>query len=167
MARVFILGAGASHFAGYPLALQLWPFVRDSVGHHAMAASRKQDVVQLVETALLTLPPEEHDRPNLEHLFTIFDLANYGVSPFTFRHANWPHLRTKLIGMISEAFMHHQHALNARTDARQTAILRAWTHSLQGGDIIITFNWDILHESALWDAGIWHPGDGYGFAQQT
>ena len=32
-ACVYVLGAGASRFAGYPLSLDLWPFVRDTTYH--------------------------------------------------------------------------------------------------------------------------------------
>ena len=38
-----------------------------------------------------------------------------------------------------------------------------WARLLHAGDIIVTFNWDLLHERALWDARKWHFADGYGF----
>jgi len=40
--------------------------------------------------------------------------------------------------------------------------LNSWTELLKPGDTIITFNWDILHESVLWRAGKWNFADGYG-----
>ncbi len=36
--------------------------------------------------------------------------------------------------------------------------------SVQQGDTILTFNWDILHEAALWRRNKWRYADGYGFA---
>ena len=42
--------------------------------------------------------------------------------------------------------------------------LNSWTELLKPGDTIITFNWDILHESVLWRAGKWNFADGYGFS---
>src|SRR5439155_12975332 len=44
------------------------------------------------------------------------------------------------------------------------SVLQKWARYLTAGDTIVTFNWDILHEGALWSAGKWWPTDGYGFA---
>ena len=43
------------------------------------------------------------------------------------------------------------------------SVLTAWVDILKPGDTILSFNWDLLHEAALWRAGKWHFGDGYGF----
>ena len=48
-------------------------------------------------------------------------------------------------------------------DRMAVRVLDAWTGHLQADDTVITFNWDILHEAALWRAHKWHYADGYGF----
>src|SRR5439155_25547715 len=131
--RVFILGAGASCFAKYPLAFDLWTFVRDNAGHHAMAASRKQEVVSLVERALKIVPPDDYDRPNLEHLFTLFDFASSGVAPLLLDRTDWIAVRPKLIGMMGEAFLHHQYSLQVGEDPKLASVLHKWTRYLTAG----------------------------------
>ena len=42
-------------------------------------------------------------------------------------------------------------------------MLEKWASLVHEGDTIVTFNWDLLHESALWRGGKWHYADGYGF----
>jgi hypothetical protein len=100
------------------------------------------------------------------------------------RRTDWPQTKLEIMAMISDAFMWHQYQFQAEVVVgrqRQTlhgqepfglgldrgltlSALNNWTELLTGGDTIITFNWDILHESALWRAGKWHFADGYGFS---
>lgn len=166
MARVFVLGAGASKFAGYPLASELWPFVRDHSGGHLAADRRRQRVVQLIETiAQRWVIPTEHDRPNLEEIFTYLDLTALGSTLLELAHTDWKRDREELRAMISDAFQWYQYKLRddleSRPELRTT--MERWARFLQAGDIIVTFNWDLLHERALWDAEKWHFADGYGF----
>lgn len=49
VARVFILGAGASHFAGYPLGLDLWAFIRDVGTTERMARERAETVMDAID----------------------------------------------------------------------------------------------------------------------
>jgi hypothetical protein len=167
LGRVFILGAGASRFAGYPLSIELWRFVRDFPIFEAMAKQRATSVIAGVEQILQVVPPKEFDQPNLEVLFTLLDLAAMGTEPLTLTNVNWRDLRPKLMGMISEAFLGHEYdfqdLLKRNAGASAAAILHAWTNYLREGDTIISFNWDVLHESALWRTGKWHYADGYGF----
>jgi hypothetical protein len=76
--RVFILGAGASRFAGCPLGLDLWPFIRDSSRAEATAIRRADHVSRAMDQILRIVPPKESDHPNLEELFTLLDLAELG-----------------------------------------------------------------------------------------
>lgn len=67
--------------------------------------------------------------------------------------------------MIADAFRWHQYSVKqdlSRTGGLGTT-LKAWTGFLRPGDTIITFNWDLLHEAALFDAKKWHYSNGYGF----
>ncbi len=85
MARVFILGAGASRFAGYPLSLELWKFVRDFPVIEVMAKRRADSFIQAMEQVLRVVPPRVVDQPNLEGLFTLLDLAAMGAEPLGLR----------------------------------------------------------------------------------
>ncbi len=128
--------------------------------------------------------PEEHDRVDLEKLFTLLDLAHRGTGPLEFIRTDWPHTKLEIMAMISDVFQWHEYQFQAEIVAghqRSTAYgrepfgldldrelvlstLNNWTEVLKPSDTIITFNWDILHESALWRAQKWHFADGYGFA---
>jgi hypothetical protein len=167
MARVLILGAGASRFAGYPLGLELWAFIRDTGTGERMAKERAEAVIDAIERVLQVLPPREFDRPDLEQLFTLLDLAEAGTEPLKLAKIDWPSLRPKLMGMIANAFQWHQYQLQVRLREKGDpveVVLDAWASRLRARDTIVTFNWDLLHEAALFRRGKWHYSDGYGFA---
>jgi hypothetical protein len=163
---VFILGAGASKFANYPLAPELWAFVRDHSGGDHTTNQIRQRVISLMEKMIARwLPPDQQDRPNLEEILTYMDLASMGSALIQLGHTDWKNTRLELMRMISHAFQWYQYKLQPtlETDSKLGAVLKAWTSFLQKGDVIITFNWDLLHEAALLKAGKWHYSDGYGF----
>jgi hypothetical protein len=168
MNRVFILGAGASHFAGYPLSPDLWAFIRDKVSAEVAAHRKAQEVIAAMDRILHAIPPKEYDRPNLEELFTFLDLAELGTEPLVLSKIDWPMLRLYVMDMISEAFLWHEYEFQKKIGARTTdtavTVLEKWADLLRNGDTIITFNWDILHEAGLYRSGKWHYADGYGFA---
>ncbi len=93
--RVFILGAGASRFAGYPLSLDLWPFIRDSFRAEASAIQRADHVTRAMNQVLKAIPPRDFGRPNLEELFTLLDLADMGTEPVALRDIGWRDVRPK------------------------------------------------------------------------
>jgi hypothetical protein len=166
MAHVFILGAGASRFAGYPLGLELWAFIRDTTTSEVMAKERAKAVTDAIESVLQVVPPPEYDRPDLEQLFTLLDLAEAGTEPLDLRNLDWRSLRPKLMGMIANAFQWHEYKFQNRLREKRdlaTVVLDKWAFRLQDGDVIVTFNWDLLHEAALWRREKWHYADGYGF----
>jgi len=119
-----------------------------------------------MEHILEVMPPQEYDRPNLEEIFTFLDLAARGAGPVELHRVDWPQVRVKLMGMIAGAFLWYEYQLQRELclpgDSRNL-ILDAWAHRMQPGDTILTFNWDILHESALWRRNKWHYSNGYGF----
>src|SRR5881227_510145 len=81
------------------------------------------------------------------------------------RAKDWKDVRSKVMGMISEAFLwreyQFQSELHSDPNFKPSLVLQKWTGLLHDGDTLITFNWDVLHESALWRAGKWHYADGY------
>lgn len=134
MARVFILGAGASKFAGYPLGLELWSFIRDSSFFDEIDKRAANSVREERERILNVIPPEEYDRPNIEELFTLLDLADRGTTGIVgLRHSTWRLLRPKVMRMISWAFRWHEPELRDRDVA---FVLQKWTDFLQEGDTI-------------------------------
>ena len=175
MSRVFVLGAGASAFAGYPVGPNLWRFLRDTDPAEALTRDAHAAVMALMEPILRLNPPAEHDRPDLEKLFTLLDICHLGVGPAELRPSDWPLTRLKVMRLIVEDFqwqewqfqgqiIHARHPFGLEIDRTfALSVLAAWVDTLKPGDTIISFNWDLLHEAALWRAGKWHFADGYGF----
>lgn len=169
MPRVFILGAGASRFAGYPLASGLWPFIRDTEPIVSHAKERATFVTEAMNTILEVFPPDTPNQPNLEHLFTQLDLAGEGRGITSLKDVDWPRLRPQIMGMISWAFQWHQHEIQRQIHEGKSTIVQVldkWATVIRKGDTLITFNWDLLHEAALWRRKSWHYADGYGFRCQ-
>jgi hypothetical protein len=107
--------------------------------------------------------------------FTLLDICHLGVGPENLRLEDWPLIRLKIMRLIAEYFqwqewqfqrqvIHERHQFGLEVDRTQSLkVLAAWVDTLQSGDTLISFNWDLLHEAALWRAGKWHFADGYGF----
>lgn len=175
MKRVFVLGAGASAFAGYPLGLDLWRFIRDVDLADVHFKQAHDEVLAVMEPILQMNPPEEHDRPDLETLFTLLDLGHRGAGPIQLRRADWPLTRQKIIRLIVQSFQWQEWRFQGQIVYQRIpfglqidrelalSVLAAWVDILKPGDIVLNFNWDLLHEAALWRAGKWHFSDGYGF----
>lgn len=53
--------------------------------------------------------------------------------------------------------------IQALDKAKVNTTLDAWSKRFKKGDAIISFNWDLLHETALYRAGKWRWSEGYGF----
>lgn len=175
MGRVFILGAGSSVFAGYPLATNLWPWVVERCSGEYMAGERRNQTVTELKPILKKFARPLTDEFDLEEIFTYLDLAELGRGPLANEVPSWRKLRYQVMGMIADAFQAYQHDLARAISAEGTVrhlpvdpghvrdVAARWVDLIQPGDQIITFNWDLLQESMLWRAGKWHYADGYGF----
>jgi hypothetical protein len=175
MNRAFVLGAGASRFAGYPLGLDLWRFLRDTDLPEVHTREARAAVLEVMEPILRLNPPPERDRPDLEKLFTLLDLGRLGVGPEELRRADWPLTKEKVMRLIAADFQWQEQMFQGQIvyanypfgleidQAFAQSVLTAWVDTLNPGDSIVSFNWDLLHESALWRGGKWHFADGYGF----
>jgi hypothetical protein len=191
--RVYVLGAGASCFANYPVGAGLWKFIfQHSLGDDASkrTAATLHEEMGRVFARYPKADPEHH----LEELFTLLDLAE--LMPTYFPEPGqleWKYARLDVIAAITGAFLAYQrdldshlyeswtktgaHAVDYRIDQRRIEVQRAvakprdeilatlssWSSRLQAGDVLISFNWDILHEARLWRDKKWHYADGYGF----
>jgi hypothetical protein len=182
MGRVFILGAGASSFAGYPLGSALWAFIRDHRMGDMVGEQRRDVVIKEMNRVLTRFPPDKYDEPDLEGLFTLFDLTTLFPGHIELLHADWNILKPKVIGTITDAFLSYQHdlqrflsgsielppavdALGQRLVSASLVkqVMAAWPARLRDGDILLSFNWDLIHEVMMYQAKKWMPSDGYGF----
>ena len=141
-----------------------------------MAEQRRCDVIAEMERLLQVRPPERHDEPDIEALFTLLDLSLMMPGEVELAHLDWRQMRPKVIGMITEAFMGFQDDLErlmwdnrVRRSVRGLdrgpllATCGSWANRVGPGDTLISFNWDLLHETVLFRRGMWLPSDGYGF----
>ena len=151
------------------MSLDLWRFVRDGGTSEVRVRARAKSVTDGIERILQVIPPTEYDRPDLEQLFTLLDLAETGVEPVELIETDWRDLRPKLIGMIADAFQWHQYQFQPQMENSNSvpaAVIDGWASRLRKGDTIVSFNWDLLHEVALFRHGKWHYSDGYGFVSE-
>lgn len=177
MGRVFLLGAGASRFARYPLASGLWDFIGKFSGGHSDADHRRE-AASIAMGEFSRIAGGRMTFENLEGIITCLDLASRGIDPHGLLKAiDWASVRPKLLGMIADAFMWYEYCLQQELvwgrrvidlglDVQLTEkILQRWADHLRSGDTVISFNWDLLHEAALFRKKKWHFSDGYGFLE--
>jgi hypothetical protein len=109
MASVYVLGAGASCFAGYPLGPELWSSIRDRwSSKEVMATERRREVLHDMERVLQVFPPKAYDEPNLEELFTLLDLSLLIPDAFQLKNLDWKVARLNISGIIVDAFTYYQ-----------------------------------------------------------
>jgi hypothetical protein len=145
--RVFVLGAGASRHAGYPLAAEMGNCLAAWVN---------------------TLPSEHKYRSCLEQIVDLYGglhnfeaiLADLMTCPPGSRAAG---LGVKLPYLLSDL----KEALRDYFDTIRSTpapLYDKLAHVLRPGDLVITFNYDLGVERALHTAGLWDIKTGYGFA---
>jgi hypothetical protein len=172
--RVLVLGAGASAFAGYPVAAGLLPFVRNHGFTEANSRRIASEIFEKLNDAEFQFSRHVVRDPsgtaNLEQLLTYLEL--YGSFPGTQFSLNpWCGRDSDCIRrVVTDAFLEYQYDLNKRLWERPTTetytvgeICAAWGNYIRPGDTILTFNWDVLHEIILWRSKLWSYRDGYGF----
>ena len=71
MSRAFVLGAGASAFAGYPLGPDLWQFLRDSEPAESNTKEAHAAVMEAIGPILRLNGLQEQERPDLEKLHAL------------------------------------------------------------------------------------------------
>ncbi|MBI1750295.1 MAG: hypothetical protein HY234_14770 [Acidobacteria bacterium] len=174
--RVFILGAGASRFAGYPLAIDLMAFLKAEAILESRTQQIATEVFYKLHHAELQLQRVTRKSWDLETLLTHLDIYKT-VGKLRIFTGDWCDVdRMKMSRVIADRFQWHQYKLNSRVwrekesslpidvdQQRVKKISDAWSNFLRAGDIIISFNWDLLHETILWNANKWCYVDGYGF----
>lgn len=175
--RVYVLGAGASKFAGYPLATELMQFLQGSaVGQVYAGRDKASSVLTKLQRAGEALRRQTRRTWDLETVVTQLDLFKT-IGNLRVVHGEWTDKdRMVFAALISGAFLWHQHQLQraiwepnpgpvnlqVEPDAVRS-LAQAWAEEVEPGDTIVSLNWDLLHEAILWRAGKWSPMDGYGF----
>ncbi|HEY4932796.1 MAG TPA: hypothetical protein VII23_14600 [Terriglobales bacterium] len=192
--KTYVCGAGISKGAGYPLGIELfdeldqfvrsagpcvnrfdyskdWPALKRWLGRH------KNPVVA-----------EAYRSRQLEHLFTVFDLAwklrvdalgavltasKRGKRAVAAAERAWKNLVTttdsyqryrQILMWALEAYLEHKHSRDRAEDGGPAwEYLRVFGSKLCPGDTVLTFNYDSPLERVLWLQKKWSPLDGTGF----
>lgn len=160
MSKVYILGAGASKFANFPLGVELWDFLinewktKSHEDHINKAGSRLDEAVNKIRQ----YDGEENDViKDLELVFSKLDLSSL-TDAKTLISSAFKSQSSQLIGSI-----YGNTAIGCSGNNSITKIINQWERIVQKGDTIITFNWDLLQEMIFFSKGKWHYRDGYGF----
>ena len=123
----------------------------------------------------------DQESPDLELISTLIDLSE--KNPGVLGAVHLPDLRAARYGfarLVTSAFQWHSMRVgawifneteNERLDwsgrplnrRKFLDVIQAWANLVNGGDTIITFNWDLLHEMILFKSEKWDHGKGYGF----
>lgn len=192
--KVYVIGAGVSKTVGYPLGVELFDeidgFVRSS-GKLFNRFDYHKDWRALKHWLQVHGNPvvaEAYRSRQIEHLFTIFDLAvdlrinrmgsvlgaaKKGAAAVSASEDRWRKLDRasraylkyrQILLWALENYLEYRHHYDAETCSSQTwEPLRQFGMKLHSEDVILTFNYDSCLERVLLQQGKWVPQNGYGF----
>jgi hypothetical protein len=144
----YILGAGASLHAGYPLARNLWSELCAWYSHRQFEHHWYNP--------LATVREVYGERADLEQVLTELDEYPPLSRAAALREPERAACRQALLLSTIEFFNDRKYGPSPLYDQFARTNLRS-------GDVVITFNYDLACEHALKEAGIWEISDGYGF----
>ena len=190
--RVYVLGAGVSKTVGYPLGAELFEEVSKFIRQSGSARDRFEykhwkRLRRRLRENKNSLIAEAYQRRQIEHLFTVLDLASILRSDShdnvfrSLKHGpkardeamevykrfnkvtrNYREYREILLWAL-EAYFEHMHFYDSLNNSRQEwDSLRLFARKLEHGDVVITFNYDSTVERVLIQEGKWSPKHGYG-----
>jgi SIR2-like domain len=145
----YVLGAGASYHAGFPLCSELWPKM-------AMWVVDSQPVDSEYRRAIDTMIALHGLVVDVEDMFTNLDLGR-GV----FQALNEDR-RNGLRGTIARGLRDYFKSVCGQHI--EASLYKAFASRVAGGDQIVTFNYDVALENALIGARKFGVKNGYGFA---
>jgi hypothetical protein len=145
----YVLGAGASLHAGYPLAadlgndLHLWARQNDFVWRGFIEELHEQYGGLADLEPILT---DLHERP-----------AGSRAAALSRMHCG------SILGGIRVAIPEFFNTLRQKSIQGPYLYAALARRKIRSGDMILTFNYDLACERALRTEGLWEIGDGYGF----
>ena len=148
----YVLGAGASHHAGYPLCKELWPRMTTWVSESPAAQSSYERVINRVR-GWLNDPVDD-----MEAVLTDLTLKRgvFGELSDSDGKAMLDGIRECFRGFFKDI-----HSKKKRGGAR---LYRDFAGKVEPGDVIVTFNYDVALENELFPAGRFRVRGGYGRA---
>src|SRR5258707_823208 len=150
----YVLGAGASRHAGYPLAASMGTQLFEWMRSHRSQAFDYPAVVEFLQRTFGNIENIEDLLTNIHKL--IAEYKNGTPDQRAVRSVLANETRPAIIQAVREWF----------TEIRQnkTEAYECFANELiEAGDCIISFNYDVSLEHELRRAGKWRIGDGYGF----
>lgn len=143
----YVLGAGASYHAGYPLTGDLGEELFEWISHNLSEGNLWRNYLEELHKLYDTFE-------DIESILTELDECPPGSRAATL--IGRMNIRAAVKVCIPEFFnsLRKAHALHYDQLARERIL---------PGDVIITFNYDLACERSLKNAGLWEIGDGYGF----
>jgi hypothetical protein len=148
----YVLGAGASLDAGYPLASNLGEALREWIYRTKPVNDDSRICIdQMIELY--------GGLGNLEEILTDLDTCLPGSRAATLPTHIRPYLLPAFRWSIREFFN------DLRERPAHLHLYKRLAHErVHLGDVVITFNYDVACERQLKQAGLWEIGDGYGFS---
>lgn len=144
----FVLGAGASRHAGYPLCSELWPKMAAWVIETAPPDSESRKTIDQI-TAL------NGPVTDIEAVLTDLDLGRGVFSAFEEDD------RTKITVTIRRCIRAYFKSIHNR--CHEAALYLAFAPLVSKSDLIVTLNYDTALENALIQEGKFRVRNGYGF----
>ena len=146
----YILGAGASLHAGYPLAGQLGGALYDWISNKKPEHDLYRTRIQIIRDTYVNLA-------NLERILTELDECPPNSPASKLSASERGYIRQALLISIPEFF-------NDLRQQRSPLYEQLACERIKEGDVIITFNYDLACERSLKNAGLWEISNGYGFS---
>jgi hypothetical protein len=147
----FVLGAGASRHAGYPLACELGDGLLEWLCHDKM--------------------PTPDYRMNIERVHDLYEGLGDIEAILTDLEGATPSSRAAVCSPVERALLRRSFATcipeffyDLSAPNASPLYARFAREKVKRNDTVITFNYDIACERELRAAGLWEVGDGYGFS---
>jgi hypothetical protein len=153
--RVFVLGAGASHDAGYPLAAKLGEELKNWANSPPLSEKEPH------RECLAQIAGSYETLDNFETILSGLMTCSPGSQAAAVRSAH-PSILTDL----QEAIRAYFDWIRSRSFPRVPRY-DEFAGILRDGDLVITFNYDLGIERALRTCKLWDIGSGYGFRVVT